>query len=58
MVVLRDFLLAPGGGFLTRKILSNDKFSCELRVFAALANGIRGYTNKVHLRGLRENKVF
>ncbi|MEJ6487031.1 hypothetical protein N0Y54_38230 [Nostoc punctiforme UO1] len=29
MVRLPDFLLAPGGGFFTEQILSNDKFSCE-----------------------------
>ncbi|NEU80066.1 hypothetical protein G1O98_13525 [Nostoc sp. UIC10630] len=29
MVRLPDFLLAPGGGFFTGQILSNDKFSCE-----------------------------
>jgi|GEM_PF-3219086 len=49
MVGLADFLLAPGGGFLTKKfclmtnlVVSDLDSLVRLRVFVALANRIRG----------------
>ena len=39
---------------MTNLVVSGLNSLVELRVFVALANGIRGYTNKVRLRGLRD----